>query len=84
MFVFSDLGLGDGYIIITRTYIRTDLFHLLKGRFRDKISEIYSTVEKETSRKLNRNFELNQQNKTAIRTNVKTIDMKWQEVSRTE
>lgn len=36
------------------------------------------------SRKLKRNFELTEKNKTAIRTNVTKIDMKWLEVYRTK
>ena len=63
---------------------RKDLFYLLKGHFRDKISEIYTSVENEMSQKLKRDLELNEQNKTAVRTNLKKTYIKWQEVSRGE
>ena len=61
-FVFSDQGMT-----------RKDLLYLIKGHFRDKISDIYTIVENKMSQKLKRYFELNEQNKTAVRTNVK----KW-------
>ena len=73
LFVLPDLGDERGMT-------RKELFNLLQGRFRDKISEIYESVEKEMSRKSKRSFELNEQNKTAIRTCVNKMNVKWQEV----
>jgi len=67
-----------------RSMTRKELFHLLRGQFCDKISKIYTNVEEEMSRKLNCNFVLTEKNKTAIHTNVKKIDIQWQEVSRAE
>ena len=61
---------------------RKNLFYSIKGHFRDKISDIYTIVENEISRKLKRDFEVNEQNKTAVRTNVEKMDMKWQKVCR--
>ena len=57
---------------------RKDLFYLIKDHFRDKISDIYTIVGNEMSRKLKRDFELNEQNKTAVRTNVKKIPIHGQ------